>query len=99
MVKICTNPDTSTTFHIGHSTNSIAKTIQNDTTEYLPSQGMSRARQLLPFLPFGSTTLWAWSRDGRFPAPVRLSPTMTAWRNADVIDWLNSHNTSASEGV
>ncbi len=73
--------------------------------KHLPSQGMSRANQILPFLPFGSSTLWAWSRDGRFPAPVKLSPTMTAWRNADVIEWLDSHthptddNANAKEGV
>lgn len=66
---------------------------------YLPPQGMSRASQLLPFLPFGSSTLWAWSRDGRFPSPIRLSNTMTAWRNADVIEWLNNQNTPISEGV
>ena len=64
---------------------------------HLPAQGMSRASQLLPFLPFGSSTLWAWSRDGRFPAPVKLSPTMTAWRNSDVIEWLNSHALTPSE--
>ena len=69
------------------------------TTTHLPPQGMSRASQLLPFLPFGSSTLWAWSRDGRFPAPVKLSPTMTAWRNADVIDWLNSQITSTTSEV
>jgi len=68
-------------------------------TPPLPPQGMSRASQLLPFLPFGSSTLWAWSRDGRFPAPVKLSPTMTAWRNADVIDWLNSQITSTTSEV
>lgn len=61
---------------------------------YLPPQGMSRASQLLPFLPFGSTTLWKWSKDGRFPAPVKLSPTMSAWRNADVLAWLESHTAS-----
>ena len=67
--------------------------------KYLPPQGMSRASQLIPFLPFGSSTLWAWSRDGRFPAPVKLSPTMTAWRNADVIEWLESHTSITSEEV
>ena len=66
---------------------------------HLPPQGMSRASQLLPFLPFGSSTLWAWSRDGRFPAPVKLSPTMTAWLNADVIQWLESHAASTSDKV
>ena len=65
--------------------------------DHLPAQGMSRASQLLPFLPFGASTLWSWSRDGRFPAPVKLSPTMTAWRNADVIEWLNSHALTNSE--
>ena len=64
---------------------------------HLPAQGMSRASQLLPFLPFGASTLWSWSRNGRFPAPVKLSPTMTAWRNADVIEWLNSHTSTSSE--
>ena len=57
----------------------------------LPLTGMSRANQLLPFLPFGATTLWNWSKDGRFPAPVKLSPTCTAWRNADVHEWFASH--------
>ena len=66
---------------------------------HLPAQGMSRASQLIPFLPFGSSTLWAWSRDGRFPAPVRLSPTMTAWRNVDVIEWLESYTSITSEEV
>lgn len=74
-------------------------TILTTSIKHLPPQGMSRASQILPFLPFGSSTLWAWSRDGRFPAPVKLSPTMTAWRNADVIDWLNSQITSTTSEV
>ena len=73
--------------------------VENLHAKYLPPQGMSRASQLLPFLPFGSSTLWAWSRDGRFPSPIRLSNTMTAWRNADVIEWLSNQNTPISEGV
>ena len=79
--------------------NDIEQIVDNLHAKYLPPQGMSRASQLLPFLPFGSSTLWAWSRDGRFPSPIRLSNTMTAWRNADVIEWLNNQNTPISEGV
>ena len=74
-------------------------TKQTTSIKHLPPQGVSRASQLIPFLPFGSSTLWAWSRDGRFPAPVKLSPTMTAWRNADVIEWLESHATSTNNEV
>ncbi|SLJ83774.1 helix-turn-helix transcriptional regulator [Psychrobacter sp. DAB_AL43B] len=81
-------------------TSSSAKTTMHTIPiPHLPSIGMSRASQLIPFLPFGSSTLWAWSRDGRFPAPVKLSPTMTAWRNADVIEWLESHTSTTSEKV
>lgn len=81
------------------TSNSIEQIVESLHIKYLPPQGMSRASQLIPFLPFGSSTLWAWSRDGRFPAPVKLSPTMTAWRNADVIEWLESHTSITSEEV
>lgn len=81
------------------TSNSIEQIAESLHVKYLPPQGMSRASQLIPFLPFGSSTLWAWSRDGRFPAPVKLSPTMTAWRNADVIEWLESHTSITCEEV
>ena len=81
------------------TSNSIEQIAESLNVKYLPPQGMSRASQLIPFLPFGTSTLWAWSRDGRFPAPVKLSPTMTAWRNADVIEWLESHTSITSEEV
>ena len=81
------------------TSNSIEQIVESLHIKYLPPQGMSRASQLIPFLPFGTSTLWAWSRDGRFPAPVKLSPTMTAWRNADVIEWLESHTSTTSEEV
>lgn len=68
-----------------------AKTVPESLPTALPDlsrTGYSRARQILPHLPFSESTLWKWSRDGRFPAPVKISPTVTAWRNADVLDWL-----------
>jgi len=43
-------------------------------------------------VPFSKTTLFEWSKDGRFPAPVKLSPTMTAWRNSEVIAWLEGQS-------
>lgn len=56
----------------------------------LPPQGMSRAKQLLPLLPFGKTTLYNLVNNGKFPQPVKLSKHMTAWRNSDVLAWLES---------
>lgn len=66
------------------------QTKQSNTPATLPKDGMSRANQLLPYLPFGKTTLFDWVRKGKFPKPIKLSPTMTAWRNSDVLEWLDN---------
>ena len=74
------------------TSNSVEQIAESLHVKYLPPQGMSRASQLLPFVPFSKTTLFEWSKDGRFPAPVKLSPTMTAWRNSEVIAWLKGRS-------
>lgn len=63
----------------------------------LPTTGLGRAKDILPFLPFSKTTLFEWSKDGRFVAPVKLSPTMTAWSYAAVHEWINKHTSTTSE--
>lgn len=57
----------------------------------LPAAGYLRLAQIigkkptatdpgLPALvPVSASTLWAWVKDGRFPAPVKLGPRTTAW--------------------
>lgn len=58
----------------------------------LPLQGLSRAKDILPLLPFGRASLWKFSKSGQFPAPVRVTGGITAWRNADVIAWLDAQS-------
>ncbi|MES2334277.1 MAG: AlpA family phage regulatory protein [Pseudomonadota bacterium] len=31
-------------------------------------------------------SIWRWKRDGVFPAPVRVGPNCTRWREADVLE-------------
>lgn len=57
----------------------------------LPLTGLKRASEILKYLPFGKTTLWEWSKDGRFPAPIRLNNKITCWRCEDVHMWLATH--------
>ncbi|AJG21104.1 helix-turn-helix transcriptional regulator [Cupriavidus basilensis] len=46
----------------------------------LPETGYVRQSHLIPaILPFSGTTLWRKVKDGTFPAPVKLSPRVTAW--------------------
>ena len=41
-------------------------------------------------VPFSSATLWRAVKASKFPAPVKLSERVTAWRTADVLAWLQS---------
>jgi len=41
-------------------------------------------------VPFSSATLWRKIKRNEFPAPVKLSDRVTAWRASDVLAWLQS---------
>lgn len=58
---------------------------------FLPRSGFTRASDLVKFLPIAKSTLWKWSKDGRFPKPTLISKTITAWDNALVWEWFESH--------
>ncbi len=57
----------------------------------LPVIGFVRQSQLIPaIVPFSSATLWRKVKAGTFPAPVKLSARVTAWRVEDVREWIRS---------
>lgn len=60
-------------------------TARNGTTRIIKGQPAKRG-----LLPFGESTLWTKARNGEFPAPVKLSERITAWKTSDVIEWMNS---------
>lgn len=39
-------------------------------------------------IPFSPTTLWRKVRAGEFPAPVKLSAGVTAWRVEAIREWM-----------
>ena len=52
-----------------------------------------REKQLLEhYLPFSGSTLWRKVRAGDFPAPVKLGPAITAWREREVASWLKKQH-------
>jgi len=61
----------------------------------LPPNGFIRARRLLELIPFSRATLWRHVKAGTFPAPLRLSEGVTAFKNADVLAWMQSRQTPA----
>lgn len=64
--------------------------------DVLPNYGYVRQSQLIPnIVPFSAATLWRKVKDGSFPAPVKLSAKITAWKVVDIRDWMISVQQSA----
>ena len=65
----------------------------------LPGSGFIRVAQLVPDpknpgtptpLPFSAPTLWRKVKAKTFPAPVKLSERVTAWRVGEVRAWMEA---------
>lgn len=64
--------------------------MKTNDTPTLPPTGYVRQSRLIPhIIPFSSSTLWRKVKAGEFPAPVKLSPRVTAWRAEDVRAWMD----------
>ncbi|RQS43949.1 AlpA family phage regulatory protein [Burkholderia sp. Bp8986] len=55
----------------------------------LPLVGQSRWSQIEPFIPVCRETWRTMCRQGRAPAPIRLSPRCTVWSNSEIHRWIN----------
>lgn len=65
------------------------KQVYIDFDELLDSSFI-RQRQLLEsrIIPFSASTLWRKISAGEFPAPVKISTGITAWRIGVIRQWL-----------
>jgi predicted DNA-binding transcriptional regulator AlpA len=48
-----------------------------------------RINQLIQKLPISKASIWRKVKNHTFPAPVKLSVGITAWRTADIETWLS----------
>ncbi|TWI65194.1 AlpA family transcriptional regulator [Pseudoduganella lurida] len=64
----------------------------------LPETGFVRERDLIGnakdairgIIPFSHATLWRKVKAEQFPAPVKLSTNVTAWRVEDIRTWISN---------
>ncbi len=56
----------------------------------LPGNALVRQKDLieLRLIPFSRATLWRLIKAGRFPKPIKISDSVTAWRVTDLNAWL-----------
>lgn len=50
----------------------------------LPETGFVRLPTILRLIPVSRSAWWQGIKDGRYPAPVKLSPRVTAWRVEEI---------------
>ncbi len=53
--------------------------------------GFLRLPQVLKLIPVSRSTWWAWVKQGRAPAPVKLGPRTTAWRAEEIHALIESY--------
>jgi predicted DNA-binding transcriptional regulator AlpA len=56
----------------------------------LPQTGYVRLPAVLAVYPVSKSTLWQRVKQGRFPAPVKLSERVTAWKVETLREFLAS---------
>lgn len=55
----------------------------------VPNVAFLRQPQVVGHIfPGGPSSLWRHVKDGTFPAPVKISSRITAWRRDDLVAWL-----------
>jgi prophage regulatory protein len=42
------------------------------------------------YLPFSESTIWRLVKGGGFPQPIKLGTSITAWKCAEVDQWLKN---------
>lgn len=47
-------------------------------------------------LPISRSTLYAWIAAGKFPAPIKLGPRVSAWRASDVMAFIDGPDSWAA---
>ena len=68
------------------------KASAHTTFDDLPDVAMIQIRPLLNYkvLPYSATTIWRKCRSGDFPAPIKISKNITAWKVKDIRAYLNN---------
>ena len=55
-----------------------------------PFMGLLRLPKVLEIIPVSRSSWWAGIKQGRYPAPVRLSARAVAWESEDIKALLDS---------
>ncbi|MEA3521468.1 MAG: AlpA family phage regulatory protein [Campylobacterota bacterium] len=55
-----------------------------------------RVKEVADKLSIGVSTVWMYSKTGRLPKPMKLSPRVSAWKESDIIAFIENAVESAA---
>jgi prophage regulatory protein len=55
-----------------------------------------RISEVAKITSLGKSTICLWVAQGKFPSPVKLSPTVKVWKEQELLSWIEEQ---ASEGT
>lgn len=64
----------------------------------LPAAGFLRISDVLAVFPISRSALYQGIKDGKYPAPVKLSERTAAWKVSDIRALLASYGEAANDG-
>jgi prophage regulatory protein len=53
-----------------------------------PDDRLLTTKEVLARVPVNRSTLWRMCREGRFPAPIQITPARLGWRQSTVVAWM-----------
>ncbi len=62
----------------------MSESVQNNAPVSLPEVGFLRLSDVLKLIPIAKTAWYAGVREGRFPAPVKLTRRASGYRVGDI---------------
>jgi len=58
-----------------------------------------RIKEVSTKTTLSKSTIWLKIAQGKFPAPAKLSPAISVWKEADINDWINQFFDSSNSEV
>ena len=69
---------------------SLVNKIEKLEANQLPQHQWLSSKELSVVIGVTDRTVQNWRKDGKFPKPVRLSPRAVAWREREILEWIES---------
>jgi len=63
----------------------------------MPTEKLLKIRDVCERTALSRSTVYEKIRKGEFPPPVKLGERAVAWREADVVEWLNALPTARAD--